>query len=135
MPRHLVSITLAVCCCLAIDAPSGFAQSTSEARKEPSKIVHGLAVSYGALQGLDVYTTRAALERGATESNPLMRPFAGNTAALTAVKAGAAAYTIWALERSSRRHRGAAIAGAVAVNALSAVVVAHNFSVLRRLPQ
>lgn len=85
-----------------------------------------------ALQGLDAHSTIKALDGGAREANPLMKGVADHRGALLAVKVGAAASTIYFAEKLWRRNRVAAVALMVAVNGVSAAVVAHNYRVARR---
>ena len=62
-------------------------------------ILPALYASYAALQAYDVYSTKAALARGAREANPLMQGVVKNSGAFVAVKVGAAAAGIVAAER------------------------------------
>jgi hypothetical protein len=90
-------------------------------------------VSYGVLQGLDVYSTRGALYAGAgREGNPLLRDAAGSSAGLIAVKAASTAVVIWGTERLRKKHRRAAEWTMVGLNAVTAVVVARNYAVTQR---
>ena len=99
-------------------------------------ILPALYVMQGALQALDVRSTFSAIASGAHEANPVMQPFAKNQAAMLAVKAGVAASTIWMSEKMWRRgNRVGAIASMVISNAVTAVVVAHNYGVVRQLQQ
>lgn len=84
-----------------------------------------------ALQALDAHSTWTALGHGAREANPLMQGVAGNRTALLAVKAGAAAGTIYFAEKMWRRNRAGAIAMMVVVNGVTAAIVAHNYKVAR----
>jgi hypothetical protein len=86
-----------------------------------------LYVSFAALQVLDTDSTRQALARGYAESNPLLRPVAGNRTSMALVKVGATVLTIAAVERLWRRNRVAAVLTMVGINAGYAVVVAHNY--------
>ena len=86
-----------------------------------------LYVSFAALQVLDTDSTRQALDRGYAESNPLLRPVAGNSTSMVLVKVGATVLTIAAVERLWRRNRVAAVLTMVGINAGYAVVVAHNY--------
>ena len=80
-------------------------------------------------QVLDAHSTMTALGRGGREMNPLMQGVASNRGALLAVKMGAAAGTVFVAEKLWRRNRVAAIALMVAVNAATAGIAAHNYSV------
>jgi hypothetical protein len=91
-----------------------------------------LYVSFAALQVLDAQTTIAALDRGATEANPLMRGIAGNRAALFAVKAGTTAGAIYLAERLRTHSRVSAVLLMAGFNSLYATVVAHNSRVLHQ---
>jgi hypothetical protein len=86
-----------------------------------------LYVSFGALQVLDTHSTRHALARGYDESNPVLRPVAGNGTAMVLVKVGATAATIVAVERLWRRNRVAAVLTMIGINAGYAIVVANNY--------
>jgi hypothetical protein len=86
-----------------------------------------------ALQALDAHSTMTALDRGAREANPLMKGVVGHGGAMLAVKAGAAAGTIYFAEKLWRRNRVAAVALMVAVNGVTAAVVAHNYNVASRM--
>jgi len=93
-----------------------------------------LYASQIALQALDAHSTFSALDRGGVEANPLMKQVAGNRGAMLAVKAGAAAGTIWAAERLWRRgNRAGAIALMVVANGVTSAVVAHNYKVASAL--
>lgn len=91
-------------------------------------------VSYGALQGYDVYSTSQVLKRGGVEANPAMKFATTSSARLFAVKASLSAVTIFTAERLWRKgYRGRAIAAMVLSNGVMGVVAAHNSSVLRQL--
>jgi hypothetical protein len=84
------------------------------------------------LQGLDIHSTRRALDAGAgSESNPAMRPVVKNGAAFLAVKAGATASVIWVSEKVWKKNRKAAVILTAVVNAAMAAVVANNYRVSR----
>src|SRR5436190_1504266 len=89
-------------------APS-FVQMESTAALVTAKRPSALVPLYGstiALQGLDFYSTRRALQNGTgREANPVMQPVARSGAALFAVKAAGAAGTIWAAERLWKHNR------------------------------
>ena len=84
-----------------------------------------------ALQGLDIHSTRSALDSGGSEANPAMRPLVQNSAAFVAVKAGATAGVIWASEKLWKKNRKAAVIFASVVNVAMAAVVANNYRVSR----
>ena len=80
----------------------------------------------GALQALDVYSTRRALNGGGTEVNPLVQPAAGSAAALSAVKAVSTATSIYFAERAWKKNRRGAVVLMAIVNGVTAAVVAKN---------
>jgi hypothetical protein len=91
-----------------------------------------LYVTTATMQMLDVDSTLKALNRGATEVNPLMSGVVRNRAAFVAVKAGVAAATIYAAHRMARGNRVAAIATMVAINSAYALIVSHNYRIANR---
>ena len=95
--------------------------------------LHALSVASAALQGLDAYTTMAALKRGAVESNPMMRGAVRNPGVFMAVKASMAAATILAAQKMWPTNKVAAIAVLAVSNGVMATVAAHNMSVMRQL--
>ena len=86
-----------------------------------------------ALQALDAHSTLTAIGHGAQEANPVMKGVVGNRGALLAVKAGAAAGTIYVAEKLWRRNRVGAIVLMAVVNGVTAAVVAHNYKVASQL--
>jgi len=96
-----------------------------------------LPVLYGSsafLQGYDGYLTFAALKRGASEVNPILKPISGNPVAFIAVKAGLTAASFVGAEQLWKdNHRLGAVALMVASNAIMVVVTAHNAAVLQRI--
>ena len=99
-------------------------------RRPSSKTVNTLAVSYGALQGLDMYSTVLARSRGAREVTPLMNT---EYTQATALKAVMTTTTILAAKRLEKKNKKAAVATLVAMNVVSAVVVTTNFKNAQRL--
>jgi hypothetical protein len=92
-----------------------------------------LSVASAALQGLDAYSTLAALNRGAQEANPMMRGAVRNPAVFVAVKSSMTAATIYAAQRLWPKNKAAAVAVLAISNGVMATVVAHNMSVLRQM--
>ncbi|SRR5260370_39418234 len=64
-----------------------------------------LYASYVALQVFDGYTTTIGVQRGAVESNPLMRGIADRAAIVWTVKGGVTVAAIYTAERLWRDHR------------------------------
>lgn len=86
------------------------------------------------LQGYDAYLTLAALKRGASEVNPILKPISGSPVAFIAVKAGLTAASFVGAERLWKdNHRLSAVALMVASNAMMVVVTAHNNAVLQHI--
>ncbi len=86
------------------------------------------------LQVMDVRSTFTAISLGAHEANPIMKPLAKNQTTMMAVKVGVAASTILASERMWRGgNKMGAIVSMVAANAVTAMVVAHNYRVVNQL--
>jgi hypothetical protein len=86
------------------------------------------------LQAMDVRSTFTAISLGAHEANPIMKPLAKNQATMMAVKAGVAATTILMSERMWRGgNKMGAIVSMIAANAVTAMVVAHNYRVVNQL--
>ncbi len=89
-----------------------------------------LYASFAALQGLDIYTTRRALENGAREGNPLMRSAVERDSTMIAMKAAGSVVAIWATERLWKKKRGKlAVASGVILNVVSGLVVMNNLRV------
>jgi hypothetical protein len=121
----------------AAEAPSPFA-ATRAAEADFSTVrrpalLPALYAATVALQALDAHSTLKGLRSGAVEANPLMTGVAGNPTALLAVKASAAAGTIYFAEKLWKRNRVAAIVLMAAVNGVTAAVVAHNYRVASQL--
>ena len=86
--------------------------------------------SFAALQGLDFYTTRRALDNGAREANPFMRDAATRDSTMIAMKAAGSVVAIWATEKLWKNKRGRlAVFSAVLLNVASGYVVMHNYRI------
>lgn len=90
-----------------------------------------LYVAFASLQALDVHSTMRAVGAGHAERNPLLATAADRPPVLLAVKAGAAATTIYLVDRLRVRSRGAAIALMAVLNSAYAAIVAHNHGAVR----
>ena len=86
-----------------------------------------LYATLGAMQALDVYSTRRALSAGAHESNPLMRKASGNTGAMLAVKMVSTAATVFFAERAWKKNKKGAVILMLAVNGAMAAVSVRNY--------
>ncbi len=83
--------------------------------------------AFGALQVVDLVTTRRALDGGtAREGNPVMAPFAGNLRASIALKAASTTATILLTEHLWKKDRAAAVGLMAALGSAYAVIAVHN---------
>jgi hypothetical protein len=97
-------------------------------------VLPALYAMQAGLQAMDVRSTFTAISLGAHEANPIMKPLAKNQATMMAVKAGVAASTILMSEKMWRGgNKMGAIVSMVAANAVTAMVVAHNYRVVNQL--
>jgi hypothetical protein len=103
---------------------------TGASERRPAALVP-LYASFIGLQILDLHSTHDALARGGVESNPALGGLAGNTVALTAVKAAGAAGVIFVSEKLRIKNKAAAIGLMIATNSAMAWVVQHNYRVGR----
>lgn len=85
-----------------------------------------LYATFGALQALDVYSTRKAIGNGAFEANPLMRNAAKNSGTMLAVKAATGAAAIYFTERAWKKNKKGAVILMAAINGGMAAIVARN---------
>ena len=86
-----------------------------------------LYLSFAVLQGLDAHSTLAAVSAGAREVNPAVKGLVSQPTSFVAAKIAATAGTVYLTERLWRKHRIAAVALMVAVNATYGAIVAHNY--------
>lgn len=93
--------------------------------KRPAPLV-AMYASLGALQALDVYSTRRALAGGGTELNPVMRKSAGSSGGMLAAKALATAGSVYFTERAWKKNRKGAMVLMAVMNGVTAAVVANN---------
>jgi hypothetical protein len=99
-------------------------------QQRPSALVP-LYVSFASLQALDAHSTTRALDRGAVETNPVMKGLAGNTAGMLAVKAAATAGVVYSAERMWKKNKTAAVLFMIAANSAMGWVVQHNYRAVR----
>lgn len=110
---------------MRVEAPLSSAWRYDLPEKRPAALP-ALYAALGALNALDVYSTRKAIGAGALEANPLMRTASGRPATMLAVKAAATASTIYFTERTWKKNRKAAIVMAAVINGATAAIVARN---------
>ena len=83
-----------------------------------------------ALQGLDLWTTKRALDAGNREANPLFKD--ASIGAMTGAKIAASAATILIAEKLWKRNRIAAVGLMLATNVGLSAVAANNYRVTQR---
>jgi hypothetical protein len=88
-------------------------------------------VSHGVLQAADALTTFAALGRGATEGNPLVRNIVNNRALFIGVKAATTVATVLTVEKLRKRNQVVASVTLIAINATLAAVAINNVAIAR----
>ncbi len=115
---------------VARPASQVFAPAAAERAVRPAPLVP-LYVSFASLQALDVHSTTRALNRGGVEGNPLLKGIAGNPVALSALKIGGSAATIYAAEKMWKKNRKTAILFMLAANAGMAFIVQHNYRAVK----
>jgi hypothetical protein len=93
--------------------------------KRPA-VLPALYATFGLMQAMDVYSTSAALKRGAREANPVAAPFAGNAGSMIGLKAATTAGTIFFAERMWKTNKVGAIVMMAAINGATAAVSMHN---------
>lgn len=103
-----------------------------EVKPERPSVLSSLYVSYATLQVLDLHSTYRAIDRrSGREANPVVRGVLGNRAATIALKAGATAVSIYAIERmwKVQRRRRAAVITAWVVDGVMTAVIVRNYRV------
>lgn len=113
------------------DLPNSF--SAPYRRPGSSTLMAALYGVTASLQALDVHSTLKALDLGAVERNPLMSDVTRHKAAFVALKAGVAFSSVMAARNMAKRNKVAAVATLIAINSAYAMVVQHNYRVVRRL--
>jgi hypothetical protein len=134
-PKFLSASVSAAVSAAAIGSPTDVAAGAADDRwvvreRRPGALVP-LYVSFAALQVLDLHSTAGALDRGAVEANPIVRPFASNQFGMVAVKAAGTAGVILASEQMWKKNKVAAVVFMVASNSAMTWVVQHNYRTLR----
>lgn len=109
------------------------AQSHPTGSRAGSAVMHALYGSTIVVHGLDAHSTFAALDAGAVEVNPLLRPLTRHRASFIAFKSGVAAGTIYAAHHMSKRHKVAAALTLLAVNSVYAMIAANNYRAAREM--
>lgn len=104
---------------------------TRPRRPWPLPALYGSAIF---LHSCDTYLTLSALNAGASEVNPVLKPFTNHPVAFIAVKAGLTAASIAGAEQMWKdNHRGRAVALMLLTNAMMVGIAAHNAAVLQTI--
>jgi hypothetical protein len=123
-PQPLTALTLPV---IAAPRPLLPVQPwMTDRRDSRPRALPVLYASFGAMQLLDVYSTRRAISSGAHEVNPVTRTSAGSSARMLAIKAGSTVGTIFFAERFWKKNRTGSIVMMVMINGATAAIAAHN---------
>jgi hypothetical protein len=101
--------------------------SSTRSDLSPRGALLPMYMGFAALQMLDAHSTVYAVNRGAVESNPIVRGLANRPPALIAAKMTVAFSTIIAAEHLRRRNKTAAILTMAAMNSAYAAIVVHNY--------
>ena len=106
-----------------------------EMRRDPRRaVLSSLHLATGVVQGYDGFLTLKVLRAGGIETNPLIKPVAGNKGAMMAVKAAAAVSTVIGAESLWRNdHKVGAIVASILANGAMVMVARHNSKVLATL--
>lgn len=103
---------------------------TTSRRDARPKALNGLYGSLVAVHVLDLVSTRAAMSRGAAETNPAMR---GGLGQQIGIKAAMTLGSVVVAEKLWKKNKVAAIATLVATNSALALISAHNMRNARQL--
>lgn len=121
-----VALTFSNVAVAAAGEKEGIAPPTYSVVSERPAVLPLLYASLGALQVLDIYSTRSALNAGAREANVAAAPFAGSTGSMIGLKAVTTASTIFFAERLWKKNKVGAIVMLAAINGATAAVSMHN---------
>jgi hypothetical protein len=105
---------------------------TSDRQERRPAALPVMYATLGALNALDIYSTRQALAAGAHEANPLMKKASGTAGAMTAVKALSMAGTIYFTERAWKKNRKGAVVMMALINGATAAIAANNLRNAKR---
>lgn len=116
---------------LAVVPPQPSVRVTPQRHENRPAPLVPLYLSFSTLQALDIHSTSTALDRGATEANPIVKGLAHNELGMIAVKAAGTTAVIYASERLWKKNRVTAVIFMVAANSAMAWVVHHNYRASR----
>ena len=112
----------------ALEPASAAAQRSPVTTERPAPLIP-LYVSFGALQVLDVHSTRRGVDVGATELNGLVRAVGVSGPGMFALKAAATAGIIHLTEKAWKKNPVAAVVVMVGANLAYAAIVSNNYRV------
>ncbi len=107
------------------------AQAPKEEKPVPKYVTAALA-AYAASDVLDMVSTGMGLAHGAREQNPVLKPFAGQPAALGAANGllhGATTFVLW---KMAKHHPKRATIISAVLTSVELSVAKHNFDLARR---
>jgi hypothetical protein len=107
------------------------AQATRGRRSAFSPLMLSLYVATAAIQGLDAHSTLRAIDAGAVETNPLVRPFVSHPPAFVAFKMGVAAGLIYVGHGLAKKSKPAAVVALIATNIAYGYLVHRNYEAAR----
>jgi hypothetical protein len=125
------SATLALLLVLIGSTPA-FTQGTDRVKRERPAALVPLYLTFAGLQAVDVHSTMTAVDRGARETNPLVRNALSSPAKMVALKSGAAVGVVLLTERIWPHNRAAAVITMIALNSAYVTISAQNYRMAQR---
>jgi len=114
---------------VAVAAPLAAQDGAMVEPHRPALLIPLYASNF-ALQGLDLWTTKRALDAGNRETNPFFKD--ASIGAMTGAKIAASAATVLIAEKLWKRNRMAAVGLMLATNVGLSAVVANNYRVMQQ---
>jgi len=114
----------------AVQARSEQVPAETESRKS-RVLMTSLFVTTAVTQGLDAHSTFRALDAGAVEANPLLKPLVHHRGAFVALKVGIAAGLVYAGHQLYKKNKVAGALALVAVNVAYGLIALRNYDVAR----
>ena len=127
--KTLRSALFSLAALLAVVSPVA-AQGTADVEPKRPALLIPLYAANATLHGLDLWTTRRALDAGHREGNPLFEDASFKT--MTGAKIAASAATMFAVEKLWRKNRVAAVSLMLVTNVGLTAVAAHNYRLAQR---
>jgi hypothetical protein len=111
---------------VALEVRTPEANPVREPAAHPRGVLLPLYSGFATMEALDVHSSLRARAHGGVERNPLLAGVS-NPVAFSLLKAGAAASTIYLIDRLHPHHRKAAIITMISIDVAYGIVVAHNY--------